>query len=248
MPCRDFRASKTSSVSITHEEKEMSERAQRPRPERTRPSRDPNDILRGRAFRPADVEPADPISRSVGIGYRIVEQYLEQSRGTAAGVSPRAASGDGNILSDLTSRMVRTTADLFEVWFQLVDATGVARAQAAAAPEQPPPGSAAPPSPTATAVVVQLTSSQRATVAVDLRPTASGRRLSAASLRSEDETLPRITGVVLTPSPDGGPVTIAVTIPPVQPPGVYNGMILDAESSVPVGTLSVRIDPGHDGN
>lgn len=226
----------------------MTERAQRPKAARTRPERNPQDVLRGLGMRGSaeerDTGGGDPITESVRAGYRIVEQYLEQSRSAAAGMAPRSTSA-ANVLGDLTSRMVRTTADLFEVWFQMLDATGATRPQAAqAAPGQAP----APPANghvfAGASVQVRVDSSRPASVAVDLGPRAIGAALAAHDLRSEDETLPRIRGVVVEPCADGAAFSVVVAIPDDQPDGTYNGMIVDSATSSPVGTISVRVAGG----
>ena len=248
----------------------MTERIQRPRPQRTRPDRNPAEMLR--AGSPGGRGNADPVSRSVGLGFQIVEQYLEQGRAFAAGAATGAPLPGANMMADLTSRMIRTTADLFEVWFQMMDVSGSARAMqnerngtapyaAAAAPQAagaapyaggvsaaaPSPASAAPtgtgvPSVASTAVAVQVTSSRPATVLVDLRPVAAGAGLVAHALRNTDERIPRITDVAIAPSVDGGPVTVRIALAAELPPGVYNGMVIDEATSLPVGTISVRLE------
>jgi hypothetical protein len=228
----------------------MSDRPQRPRPERTAPNRNPGEML-GVLGGAADAPGGDPISRSVGIGYKIVEQYLEHGRTLAAGATPASAErGDtGNPMADLASRMMRHTADLFEVWFQMMDASAAARPRPA--PETPSSADHASPAPAAAAgsapapsagVAIQVESSRPATVAVDLRSPAPGAVLVAHALRSDDESLPRITGVTVGTSANGAPVVIRVPVPDDQPDGIYNGMIIDQATSLPVGTVSVRLE------
>src|SRR5688572_30592481 len=230
-------------------EEPMSDRPQRPRPERTAPNRNPGEMFGGLGGGGGALG-GDPISRSVGIGYKIVEQYLETGRSLAAGVAPTAADrGEmGNPMADLASRMMRHTADLFEVWFQMMDVSGAARARpgfgtpaTAPAPEAPAGPSNDAPSPSV-GFAVQVESSRPATVAVDLRGAAPGAVLVAHALRSEDESLPRIKGVTVSTSLNGAPVVIRVPIPDSQPDGIYNGMIIDEATSLPVGTVSVRLE------
>jgi hypothetical protein len=225
----------------------MSDRPQRPHPERTAPNRNPGEMFGGLGGG-ADAFGSDPISRSVGIGYKIVEQYLETGRSLAAGVAPAANErfDSGNPMGDLASRMMRHTADLFEVWFQMMDVSGAGRprsapgfpAAMAEAPSAAASNGASAPSP---GFSVEVESSRPATVAVEMRGPASGAVLVAHALRSEDESLPRIVGVTVSTSADGAPAVVRVPVPDGQPDGIYNGMIIDEATSLPVGTVSVRL-------
>ncbi len=48
-------------------------------------------------------------------------------------------------------------------------------------------------------------------------------------------------GATFVRDPDGGPLILRLVVPDDQPAGIYNGLVIDAASNRPVGTLSVRI-------
>src|SRR5438552_3371838 len=59
--------------------------------------------------------------------------------------------------------------------------------------------------------------------------------------RSVDPAKPRLADVSIVA--DGDQVTVRVRVPPDVPAAVYNGLIVDEETSRPAGTVSVRIAP-----
>jgi hypothetical protein len=224
----------------------MKERVRRPDPERTAPRRATTSVLDGLGGsdgRPSDDE-APEVTRSIGQGYRIVEEYLEQSRRVASQIAPGLIPDNlEEGLGAITSRFVRTTAEMFELWFQILDASNNSRqnqqAAAAAANGAAPAAAAQPASP---GVTVQIQSRKPARVTVDIRASASGRRLAAHALRSIDDSLPRIDDIRVDASREGEPVLIAVRVRDDQPAGVYNGMVIDEETSLPAGTVSVVVE------
>jgi hypothetical protein len=60
-------------------------------------------------------------------------------------------------------------------------------------------------------------------------------------LRATEPGLPPLTGVHITTAPDGDHVNLRLRVPDGQPPGIYSGLILDARTSLPCGTLAVRL-------
>jgi hypothetical protein len=220
----------------------MSERFRRPDPERTAPHRATTNVIEGLGGSGGGEGGEPGVSRSIGQGYRIVEEYLEQSRRVASQIAPGLIPENVEEgLGAITSRFVRTTAEMFEIWFQILDRSNSARE---AAPDATSGGSAAPspaaaPSP---GVTVQVQSRRPARVTVDIRGSATGRKLAAHALRSSDESLPRIEGVEVDASKEGEPVLVSVRIADDHPPGVYNGMVIDEETSLPAGTVSVVLE------
>jgi len=92
-------------------------------------------------------------------------------------------------------------------------------------------------------VTVALASTQPAEVTLDLRPGAAAQPLIVQSLRATEPDKPRLTDVTLRPADEDEVLTLRVRVPDGQPPGVYNGLIIDERTSRPVGTLSVRVGP-----
>jgi hypothetical protein len=220
----------------------MRERVRRPDPERTAPQRATTNVIEGLGGSDGGAGDDSGVSQSIGQGYRIVEEYLEQSRRVASQIAPGLIPENVEEgLGAITSRFVRTTAEMFEIWFQILDRSNNARQ----APADATSAVGAAPSPAATqapGVTVQVQSRRPARVTVDIRGSASGRRLAAHALRSSDESLPRIDGVEVDASKEGEPVLVSVRIADDQPPGVYNGMVIDEETSLPAGTVSVVLE------
>lgn len=226
----------------------MTERLRRPEPERTEPHRATAGLLRETAGTNGSTLGADAVSRSIGQGYRIVEEYLQQSRRVASEIAPGPAAGTDQGIGGLTSRMLRTTSEMFELWFQLLDASGATRQAQAATDAAPVDGrsvaAAAAPTPASAGICVQVESARPARVTVDVRAGSGGRSLVAHALRSSDESLPRIGDIGVEDSRDGEAMSIRVRIPDDQPAGIYHGMIIDEASSLPVGTVSVVLEAG----
>jgi hypothetical protein len=106
---------------------------------------------------------------------------------------------------------------------------------AAAAPARP--AAAGEPRP----VAVEIDASQPVEVMLDLRPAAGELALEVTELRAKDPTAAPLAGVTVATAADP-PRTIArVSVPHGQPPGLYTGLVLDAATNLPCGTLAVRV-------
>ena len=246
------------------------ERIKRPKLERTEPIRSWSALLGvpgagggdGRAPGSASLEGV--VSRSVELGYRVVEDYLRQGQRVAAGIVDRSYAPGAMVRDsqELTTRMARYAGDLDEIWFQMIELAASGGAFRGApfwpardngrAPDPPP--AARDPSPPAgphagepvagaARVTVALASTQPAEVTLDLRPGAAAQPLIVQSLRATEPDKPRLTDVTLRPADEDEVLTLRVRVPDGQPPGVYNGLIIDERTSRPVGTLSVRVGP-----
>ena len=88
---------------------------------------------------------------------------------------------------------------------------------------------------------IAVAAAQPVEVTLDLRPDATGLQLIVHALRAVDPQKARLSDVGFRPAADGQPPTLWITVPQGQPAGVYSGVIVDEQSSRPVGTLSVRI-------
>jgi hypothetical protein len=83
--------------------------------------------------------------------------------------------------------------------------------------------------------------SERPTVAtLEVRPGVGGP-LVVHTLRAEGHDAPAIRDVTIESSAGDDAVTVKVVVPASQPPGVYNGLIIDGASNLPRGTVSVRV-------
>ena len=252
----------------------MSERVKRPRPERTAPIRNWSTLFTppGSAATSGDDPPqgrrvdaasiADAVSRSVDIGYRVVDEYIRQGQKAAQRMSggaygPEALTNDSQ---QLFARMAQYASEFMALWFEAAGlaGSGLARdgAATARAPARPAAGRAPTRSATAEAiaampdrsgrvqVAIEVTSPYPIEVGLDLRPEATQSRLLVQALRAVDPDKPRIDDVAFQPAPetsDGALPRLRIRVGPEQPAGTYNALILDEQTSRPLGTLSVRI-------
>ncbi|PTL78760.1 hypothetical protein DAT35_37470 [Vitiosangium sp. GDMCC 1.1324] len=90
-------------------------------------------------------------------------------------------------------------------------------------------------------LTLDIESSRRVEVSVELRPRSSGLSLVVHDLRAPEPDKPRLTGVKLEVLPDEERMVLRLRVPEDHPPGIYSGLILDERTSLPRGTLCVRI-------
>jgi hypothetical protein len=92
-------------------------------------------------------------------------------------------------------------------------------------------------------VSIDVASRQRTEITVDLKAGPWTRTLQVHDLRSgtADAAIARLTGITAVSRPDERRVVIAIRVPPRQAAGTYSGVIVDAKSNLPCGTLSVRV-------
>ena len=248
------------------------ERIKRPTPTRTRPLRNWSTLFSaagesaahagaGSAGAKPEASLNDVVSRSVELGYRVVDEYIRQGqkvaqRFTERSYGPDAMAGDAQ---ELAARMAQFASDFTALWFEMMqvgmsnvgrwplppfDGSGVAAGRSPAPPPAAPPSAAPaaePPPPVRVKVVV--TSPYPTEVSLDLRNGGAAQRLVAQSLRAVDEATPRLSDVAIEDGGEDAPMTLRIRVPDGQPPGVYNGLIIDAETGKPMGTVSLRIVP-----
>jgi hypothetical protein len=92
-----------------------------------------------------------------------------------------------------------------------------------------------------TRVRIEVASRWPTEVWLDLRPGAARGPVVVHALRAADPEVPRLEDVTFANGSADEPPILRVRIPPSQPPGVYNGLVIDPRTSRPVGTVSVRV-------
>jgi hypothetical protein len=90
-------------------------------------------------------------------------------------------------------------------------------------------------------ISIDIRSKLRAEISVELKPGSARRPLEAHDLRHRDPGIERISPVVLEVAPEDNRISIRLAIHEQQPGGTYTGLIVDAESNLPQGSLSVRL-------
>lgn len=197
----------------------------------------------------------DVVSRSVDLGYRVIDEYIREGRRTAQ----RLSSGSwpfpiamGRDTQELTTQMTRYAAEMTSLWMEFVQlAMGNPRAWPASgsstvSPVPKPPHEDTRPTQeprnetTRRRLKVIVASPYPTEVSVDLRPDAASR-LSVQSLRSATVHPPRLTTIGIEDSGADGALTLRIRVPAGQAPGLYVGSILEEETNRVVGTVTLRI-------
>ena len=243
------------------------ERLRRENPERTEPLRHWSKLYRdpdswnprdtGAAPESEGAAEADPgaqpeswnevVAEGVSVAYRVIEEQMRQGQRVAEQISdasygPTAITGD---LREAGERMVRYSADLVALWLDFVNSTmangdllrnlTASWQQAAGAPSNPPHhGSTA-------SFAVEVCSSRPVRVCFDLKDGAAGRPLASHGLCALEPEKPRLADVAFETGSNGGPLLVRLHVPADHPAGLYTGVVVDAETGAPLGTLSAHV-------
>jgi len=207
-------------------------------------------------------EREDVVSRSVDLGYRLIEEYIEQGQRTAqqfgaAGFDPQRLTSD---VQDLAARLAQYASEFTAVWVELLQMTltGLAGAAGAPAARGPAPawwseetglGPERAPSSSAPATAADappclrlaLEAAQRASVEIDVQPSRLGHPLVVHALRTPDDSAPRIDQVQFQPATDEAGATVRIAVPAGQPAGVYSGLVIDTSTNRPAGSVTVVV-------
>lgn len=195
---------------------------------------------------PADAAPAagrsleDAITRSVELGYRVVDEYIRQGQRAAERARTRSFEGAAirSEFEDVAMRLAQVASDFAATWLEWAELAGAARTgDTPVAPAAPSAAQSAPPE--RTRIRVELASRRAADVSLDLRPEARPP-LVVHALRATDPEKPRIVDARLEPDADGA-LVLRVRVADDQPPGVYSGLVLDPESERPMGAVAVTV-------
>jgi hypothetical protein len=248
------------------------ERIKRPHLDRTQPirswstlfaapgaSRAPSTPPAGSVRAKAEASLSDVVSHSVDLGYRVIDEYIRQGqkaaqRFTDRSYAPDTITGDAQ---ELASRMAQYASDFTALWIEFMQVT---MGNAGRWPMPPfdgfgvasqPKGQAAPAAPAPAAagaadvprVKIAVASPSPTEVLVDLRPDATARRFVVHSLRAVGPDKPPISGVVLESTGGEEPLTLRIRVPAGQPAGTYSGLIVDADTSRLLGSVSLSITP-----
>jgi hypothetical protein len=191
----------------------------------------------------------DAISRSVELGYRVVDDYIQQGQRAAQRMSEGKLTAEAmaSEVQDLGGRIARYASDFFGAWVELLDlaAAGSAARQATSSSPDGAPAPGAPPTPpaptrpaAANAVRVEVVAARPVEIVLDLRPERFGGRLRAHALRSSDPRKPRLSDVAVRDD-DGAPPVLRIGVPDDHPAGTYEGLLLDEAANRPVGSVRV---------
>lgn len=234
------------------------ERIRRPPLDRTRPIRAWSTLLEDRPSpspsngsdangdkpTPDAPSPQDTIARSVDLGYKVIDEYIQRGQRAAERLRRGTYGADalGEDVQDLAGRLLRYASDLGATWLEVLERTGLGTARPATngtlhsvANVEPRPIPARP-----LHVRVELSTARPAEVALDITDASSGEGLIVHGLRPPGGTGPRIQDVSFVPGANGNG-TIRVVVPDTLPAGSYSGLVLDAATNRPIGAVTVVV-------
>jgi len=226
-------------------------RKTRPALDRTRPDRSWSPLLGAgtdaEAIPDGRKQPRlqDAISRSVDVGYRVVDDYIKQGQRAAQRLSEGKLTAEvmASEVQDLSGRIARYASDFFGAWVELLElaTAGSAARQAAATTTESPSATSQPPPSRSTSerLQVEVAASRPVEVSLDLRPERVTGTLRPHALRSTDPRKPRLTDLTIHPSDGGGAPVLRIGIPDAQPAGTYEGLLIDEATNRPVGSVRV---------
>lgn len=236
-------------------------RFKRPELERHRPIRTFSGIFDSA---PASRDDAARIQQGVALGYRVVDEYLREGEVSARRSSATQTGGSATeSIPKAIERVVQYASDMTLAWLDYVRLAAEGRGPSvapAAAPLQgfdlnPPrtgvaskPVHETSPAPTYPAqrsealVTVAVRAKVTTEATVELKPGALARALVAHDLRASNSLLPRIGEITVTVLPDEARVRVGIVVPPEQPAATYSGLIVDEESNLPWGTITLRVE------
>jgi hypothetical protein len=190
------------------------------------------------------------IANAVDLGYRVVEEQLQQGRRAARHF--RIGSDDlvgGQEVTAVLDRLLRLTKDATSAWLEMISAVvrtegGVERV----APEKKPAATqesaqrveGAGGTPT---MSIEVKSARPAEVTLELRP-ASPRFVPVVhALHPKPPGTRPLTDVKFKLSPDARRGVVAITVPDDLEAGSYTGVVVDSVTDEPGGILRVRVHP-----
>jgi hypothetical protein len=194
----------------------------------------------------------DAVGRSVELGYRVVDDYIQQGQRAAQRLSEGRLSAEvlTSEVNDLGGRIARYASDFFGAWVELLELAAVgsaARQSTGNGPVDPeaPPAAAATPPPARRAgnggLRVAVTASRPVEVALDLRGERVTGALRAHELRAADPKKPRLSDVKIVNEGAGATPVLRVRVPDQHPEGTYEGLLIDEGTNRPVGNVRLVV-------
>ena len=212
------------------------------------------------AAAPKPTTPEDLFSRSVELGYRVVDEYITRGQEAAQRLR-RGAYGAEEMAQDVqgvASQLVRTASDFAGAWVEFfalagrdpafkselakaTAASGIAPTPAAAGPAGDVSRASTSDDGTAAALRVRLrvTAACPVETALEVQSVPVGHALEVHQLRAADGSA-RIARVAVETGADGT-ACIAVSVPADQPRGEYSAAVLDSTINVAVGRLTIVV-------
>lgn len=199
----------------------------------------------------------DAVSEGVRLGYSVIEDQIRQAQNLAKTFNPGSYDiGGGDEVRSLLNRLLRTYGDLTGAWVDMLNAilgnTDLLNAilgRDAPKSEKPNQGhdadAASPSSAPAGgigAIAFSITSDRP--VETEVKFFAGGNHSTALvvqDLRNRENNVPPLEEVTLVQAGADTSLRFVIKVPNEQPPGLYQGLILDQRTDEPVGALGVTV-------
>jgi hypothetical protein len=234
------------------------ERLHRPDPERDGPNRSAMSFLRetgatGRANTKAQLNGSDPgedvLAHGVKLGYAVIDDQIQRGERLAERLRQGAVKPGGAPAAEiglLLERALNLYKDMGALALTAAEAlarspvlqSGLSRAWAGNSASEP----ARAPGP-GSRFSIELASSRKTHVALDIRPTLGKAVPLVHALHAVNPAYPPLTGAHFTLDPEAMAPVLHLAIADAQPAATYSGVIVDGGTNEPCGTLSVRILP-----
>jgi hypothetical protein len=233
---------------------EHRERIHWPDPERAKPIRDSEaeaaaTAIDQRSNSTKSSTAAADVANGVKLGYQVIEEQIREGQRLAQrlrqAVDLKGLTNSEDI-SPLVGRVLHIYKDLGAVCFEAIEAlvrTPALRAAISQISQGKSEGGSQRDSSADTVCAVEITSSRPIQVMLKL---ASGSRcylLAIHALHAHDEAIPPLTDVRFLAEPATAHPMLRVNIPDTQAPATYTGVVVDAATNEPCGTLCIRLMP-----
>jgi hypothetical protein len=188
----------------------------------------------------------------VKLGYKVIEQYINQGQKVAEQISQSAQRGMTEPgTADVVQGIVRLYKDMADVWGNALDL--MVRnpmfwswMQTVVQSGSIPPSAGNPGGTlngTGTAISVEIQSARPAEVTVNVPPSERPYTPMVHALHAADPLTAPLTAIEFRPSSISRVPIVVVKIPLKQQPGLYTGVVVDKDTNEPKGTLTVRVLP-----
>lgn len=229
------------------------ERFHRPEPQRTGPYRDFANILRS-AGPGSDPDHGDMdetseaaggfVAEGVRAAYQVIEAYLRQGQRVARtlGLPSYEPLVPMSRMNELSARWIQASGELMAIGFEFLGSVTESMVSGGLAPAREERGRAAPPASPGGPIAVhyEIASSRLAHPHCDFLPGRETVTLASHGLRSLVPGCAPIP-VEFDPEEQENRVLVRIRVPEGQPPGLYTGSLLHADSGESVGNLSLRL-------
>lgn len=194
----------------------------------------------------SDVNTDDAVTDGVKMAYSVIEEEIRRQIGNGQRVAQQLNErlyarepGDAGV-GDIYQRLLRFSSDFGSLYMELLDTVAksvpfndLLRPQTGSQSAKRPGGED-------TSVALELVSSRKVEVNLNIWSTDAIGKLLPQALRSLDASLEPLTDVHVEYEEDR-PVKLRVVVPDDQPTSVYTGLVVDSESNDPKGSISLRI-------